>query len=228
MSSASKCDDLGRVFLVSQPWTTTFPIPSMYGIYTYIWLILIGNVGKYTSPMDGMGLEQRHVMVWEVFFFLGGGEKIGEAFFVSVLFFREDWLMQEFFVNVYPQEAGIGWTLVQIRNTNTAVGRWRFHGRDFQILPGWMRLDEIGTLQPRGMLWPIKCINIKRLVMLNHLGPGPFTRGCSGCFFGLSHGFRIPNEISCLKQFILHYQQINKSINIWRFPKIVVPQNHPF
>ena len=35
-----------------------FPIGSMYGIFTYIWLILIlmVNVGKNTSPMDPMGL----------------------------------------------------------------------------------------------------------------------------------------------------------------------------
>ena len=31
------------------------PIGSMYGIYTYIWLIFMVNVGKYTSPMDPMG-----------------------------------------------------------------------------------------------------------------------------------------------------------------------------
>ena len=31
------------------------PIPSMYGIFTYIWLIFRVNVGKYTSPMDPMG-----------------------------------------------------------------------------------------------------------------------------------------------------------------------------
>ena len=31
------------------------PIRSMYGIYTYIWLIFMINVGKYTSPMDPMG-----------------------------------------------------------------------------------------------------------------------------------------------------------------------------
>ena len=227
MSSASKCDDLGRVFLVSQPWTTTLPIPSMYGIYTYIWLILIGNVGKYTSPMDGMGLQQRHIMVREVFFFFGG-KKIGEAFFVSVLFFREDWLMQEFFVNVYPQEAGIGWTLVQIRNANTAVGRWRFHGRDFQILPGGMRLDEIGTLQPGGNVVTYKMKKHQAIGHVESPGTWSFYKGMFRMFFCLSHGFRIPNEISCLKQFILHYQQINKSINIWRFPKIVVPQNHPF
>ena len=28
----------------------------MYGIFTYIWLIFMVNVGKYTSPMDPMGL----------------------------------------------------------------------------------------------------------------------------------------------------------------------------
>ena len=27
----------------------------MYGIFTYIWLIFMANVGKYTSPMDPMG-----------------------------------------------------------------------------------------------------------------------------------------------------------------------------
>ena len=27
----------------------------MYGIFTYIWLIFMVNVGKYTSPMDAMG-----------------------------------------------------------------------------------------------------------------------------------------------------------------------------
>ena len=30
----------------------------MYGIFTYIWLIYIVNVGKYTSPMDPMGTFQ--------------------------------------------------------------------------------------------------------------------------------------------------------------------------
>ena len=28
------------------------PIGSMYGIYTYIWLSVMVNVGKYTSHMD--------------------------------------------------------------------------------------------------------------------------------------------------------------------------------
>ena len=27
----------------------------MYGIFSYIWLIFVVNVGKYTNPMDGMG-----------------------------------------------------------------------------------------------------------------------------------------------------------------------------
>ena len=35
-----------------------YPIESMYDIYTYIWLILMVNVGKYTSPMDPMGMLQ--------------------------------------------------------------------------------------------------------------------------------------------------------------------------
>jgi len=30
------------------------PIASMYGIFTYIWLIFMVNVGKYTIPMDAM------------------------------------------------------------------------------------------------------------------------------------------------------------------------------
>ena len=34
---------------------TKIPIPTTYGIFTYIWLICMVNVGKYTSPMDGMG-----------------------------------------------------------------------------------------------------------------------------------------------------------------------------
>ena len=33
-----------------------YPTGSMYGIFTYIWLIFLSNVGKYTSPMDPMGM----------------------------------------------------------------------------------------------------------------------------------------------------------------------------
>ena len=33
------------------------PLPSMYGIFTYIWLIFIVNVGRYDIPyMDAMGI----------------------------------------------------------------------------------------------------------------------------------------------------------------------------
>ena len=30
----------------------------MYGIFPYIWLIFMVNVGNYTSPMDPMGMMQ--------------------------------------------------------------------------------------------------------------------------------------------------------------------------
>ena len=33
-----------------------YPMPSMYGVFTYIWLIFMVNVSKYTSPMDGMAI----------------------------------------------------------------------------------------------------------------------------------------------------------------------------
>ena len=38
---------------------TRLPIPigSMYGMFTYIWLIFMVNVAKYTSPMDPMGFK---------------------------------------------------------------------------------------------------------------------------------------------------------------------------
>ena len=44
------------------PWygNYIYPLPSMYGIFTYIYHILplktTIHVGKYTSPMDGMGI----------------------------------------------------------------------------------------------------------------------------------------------------------------------------
>ena len=34
----------------------SIPTRSMYGIFSYIWLICMVNAGKYTSPMDPMGL----------------------------------------------------------------------------------------------------------------------------------------------------------------------------
>ena len=33
----------------------------MCGIFTYIWLIFMVNVGKYTSPMDAMEYSKRAV-----------------------------------------------------------------------------------------------------------------------------------------------------------------------
>ena len=48
------------------------PIPSMYGIFTYIWLFLMVkygfHLGKYTSPMDGKGVYPSHIWrseAWE-------------------------------------------------------------------------------------------------------------------------------------------------------------------
>ena len=35
------------------------PIGSMYGIFSYIWLIFMVNVCNYTSPMDPMGNAQQ-------------------------------------------------------------------------------------------------------------------------------------------------------------------------
>ena len=44
-------------FLKTKRHRESYPIPSMYGLFTYIWLIFYGKlVGKYTNPMDGMGM----------------------------------------------------------------------------------------------------------------------------------------------------------------------------
>ena len=34
----------------------SYPHPSMYGIFPYIWLRFMVNVRKYTSPMDPMAI----------------------------------------------------------------------------------------------------------------------------------------------------------------------------
>ena len=39
-----------------------YPIASMYGIFTCIWLMV--NVSKYTSPMDPMGMEVDNFFCW--------------------------------------------------------------------------------------------------------------------------------------------------------------------
>ena len=41
----------------------SFSIGSVYGIFTYIWLILVPNVGKYTSLMDLMGLKNHQFLM---------------------------------------------------------------------------------------------------------------------------------------------------------------------
>ena len=42
----------------SSPYISPVPIGSMYDIFTYIWLIFMVNIAKYTVPyMDPMGLR---------------------------------------------------------------------------------------------------------------------------------------------------------------------------
>ena len=42
-------------FFVDETLGVHQPVPSMYGIFIYIfWLKFMVNVGKYTSPMDAM------------------------------------------------------------------------------------------------------------------------------------------------------------------------------
>ena len=44
---------------LTNPEILLYPISSMYGIFTHIWLIFMVNVGKYTSPMGGMGYSYK-------------------------------------------------------------------------------------------------------------------------------------------------------------------------
>ena len=37
-----------------------YPICSMYGIFTYIWVIFRANVGKYSSTMEHMGITNMY------------------------------------------------------------------------------------------------------------------------------------------------------------------------
>ena len=40
------------------------PIGSMYGIFTYVWLVFMVNVGKYNIPyMDPMGMKQPNLVM---------------------------------------------------------------------------------------------------------------------------------------------------------------------
>ena len=42
--------------LETDSWYVNYPIRSMYGIFTYIWVIFRANVGKYSSTMEHMGM----------------------------------------------------------------------------------------------------------------------------------------------------------------------------
>ena len=42
---------------ISSPISHIYPTGSMYGIFTYIYHTKQPNVGKYTSPMDPMGIN---------------------------------------------------------------------------------------------------------------------------------------------------------------------------
>ena len=50
------CVDI-RILRIKICLNSFIPIPSMHAIFTYIWLNLMVNVGKYTSPMDAMGYD---------------------------------------------------------------------------------------------------------------------------------------------------------------------------
>ena len=50
--------------------TLVYPRCSMYGIFTYIWVIFGVNVGKYSSTMEHLGiamgkLEEMEVFLWD-------------------------------------------------------------------------------------------------------------------------------------------------------------------
>ena len=36
---------------------TPYPRCSMYGLFTYIWVVLGVGVGKYTSPIEHLGMD---------------------------------------------------------------------------------------------------------------------------------------------------------------------------
>ncbi len=50
MENPNEMDDLGIPLFLETPtcWMYIIPIGSMYGIFTYIWLIFMVDVGKYT------------------------------------------------------------------------------------------------------------------------------------------------------------------------------------
>ena len=60
----------------------------MYDIFAYIWLMFMGNVGKYTSPMDHMGINMRWLLLGTLLGrssgFSSGGKKSHEDRAASV------------------------------------------------------------------------------------------------------------------------------------------------
>ena len=50
----------GRFFVKQIPYEndTLYPICSMYGILSYIYHKFMPNVGKYTSPMEHLGITR--------------------------------------------------------------------------------------------------------------------------------------------------------------------------
>ena len=46
---------IGSMYIYTHRINVYIPIGCMYGIFTYIWLKFMVNVGEYNSPMDPMG-----------------------------------------------------------------------------------------------------------------------------------------------------------------------------
>ena len=64
------------------------PIESMYGIFTYIWLIFMVNVGKCLPYMDAMGMGRTHIYLAILCNFVGvvRGDLQGVVFCCSRVF----------------------------------------------------------------------------------------------------------------------------------------------
>ena len=75
----------------------------MTGIFTYILLILMANVGKYTSPMDPMGMSREKKLL--TFHCIGCSHYIGR---VEVSYSQVD-TMLEFFWHGHQQQIRIVW-----------------------------------------------------------------------------------------------------------------------
>ena len=65
-SKPYKSAPVGRVGYKFAKSQIALPIGSMYGIFTYICLIFMVNVGEYTSPMDPMGYTPFFFCFWRL------------------------------------------------------------------------------------------------------------------------------------------------------------------